>query len=443
MLESHIRVSSGAKSSRQFKPYLHREAKPGRFGFIGELDPLIPLAVALPVSTTFDFAGNREANNRSAAIVKPERFGECAAMIVLLTALTGIIVIMTLVPLLPIPHGIVRVCDFPRLQIAAVAIGLAPLTFFTLGFQDGALLLMAAQFCVLVVQTAICLRFTPLWRVQSVLSDGQADDPAVVRILAANVKMSNRHFGKLIALVRERDPHIAIFMEVDGAWTSALTELKERLPFAVERPQDDAYGMALYSRLPLVDPLVRFLVLDEVPSIRTTVVLPNGRHFRLHVLHPEPPVPAADTLGRDGELILTAREVNSDPLPAIVAGDLNDVAWSRTTRRFQRLSGLLDPRVGRGFYNTFDARFAFLRWPLDHLFHDARFRLVSLERMPDIGSDHFPMLFELALARTEAADEAPDLPDSGDQAEASDVVRRAADLDREPIGTDWESDARP
>jgi hypothetical protein len=156
------------------------------------------------------------------------------------------------------------------------------------------------------------------------------------------------------------------------------------------------------------------------------------------VLHPEPPIPFEDTLGRDGELILTAREVRSDPLPAIVTGDLNDVAWSRTTRRFQRLSGLLDPRVGRGFYNTFDARFPLLRWPLDHLFHDPRFRLVSLERLPDIGSDHFPMLFELALAQTEAADEAPDRPDAGDRAEAGEVTRQAVELDREPIGTDWE-----
>jgi endonuclease/exonuclease/phosphatase (EEP) superfamily protein YafD len=156
------------------------------------------------------------------------------------------------------------------------------------------------------------------------------------------------------------------------------------------------------------------------------------------VLHPEPPVPFEDTLGRDGELIFIAREVSSDALPAIVTGDLNDVAWSRTTRRFQRLSGLLDPRVGRGFYNTFDARFPLLRWPLDHLFHDARFRLISLERLPDIGSDHFPMLFEVALTRTEAADEAPDPPDSGDREEARDVTRQAAELDRGPIGTEWE-----
>ena len=195
--------------------------------------------------------------------------------------------------------------------------------------------------------------------------------------------------------------------------------------------------MVLLSRLPLSETEVRFLVMEEVPSIKAIVALPDGRKFTLYVVHPEPPLPFEDTLGRDGELVLTAGEIKADPLPAIVTGDLNDVAWSRTTQRFQRLSGLLDPRVGRGFFNTFDARFLFLRWPLITSFmtHNsgwsgsmfARYRL-----------RHFPMLFELALAEREAVGEPPGQPDSVDLAEARDVAKEAARLDREPIGADWE-----
>ena len=85
----------------------------------------------------------------------------------ILGVLTAIAAAMTLLSTLPIAHGLVRVCDFPRLQIAAIAIVLLLLTLALLPLGPGAVLLLAVQASVLAVQAVICLRFTPLWRVQS------------------------------------------------------------------------------------------------------------------------------------------------------------------------------------------------------------------------------------------------------------------------------------
>lgn len=356
----------------------------------------------------------------------------------LIAVVTALLVAATILPWVPWPHGLIRTCDFPRLQIACLAAALMPVTLLlgSAGAAGATLLLM--QGAVIVVQAAHCLPFTPLRPVQSPAHLGEIDHARVIRILSTNVKMSNRRFTALIELVRERQPDVLIVMECDDAWVEALQPLKDSWPHALEWPSDNTYGMMLLSKLPLVDPELRFVVLEDVPSIRTAVRLRNDDLVRLYAVHPEPPVPHVDTIGRDGELVRLAIEVNEDPLPVIVTGDLNDVAWSRTTRRFQRLTGLLDPRVGRGFFNTFDARFPFLRWPLDHLFHDPQFRFIGIERLRDIGSDHFPILFELSLAEHKRAHDAPDEPDGQDLAESRELVADSAELDREPVGSDWE-----
>jgi endonuclease/exonuclease/phosphatase (EEP) superfamily protein YafD len=169
------------------------------------------------------------------------------------------------------------------------------------------------------------------------------------------------------------------------------------------------YGMILLSRLPLIEPQVRFMVQRGIPSMHTEIELRNGVRTAFYGLHPPPPEPLRDqdAVPRNAELVLVGRESSEQQRPTIVAGDLNDVAWSHTTKLFLRLSGLLDPRIGRGLYNTFNANNPFFRIPLDHVFHSPCFTLVALQRLKHIGSDHFPICIDLHYEPRAQADQPP------------------------------------
>jgi endonuclease/exonuclease/phosphatase (EEP) superfamily protein YafD len=356
---------------------------------------------------------------------------------ILLFCFALVCLLASLVPLLPFGHGMVRSFDFGRLQAISVSV-LVILAAIIAGLNST--LLIAALFmaaAALLIQLVFVMRFTPLWPVQTRGFDGDSQNTPTVSVLACNIKQGNQDYQRVIDLVRQRKPDIAVFMETDENWANALRPCLSEFHETIEQPQEDSYGMIFASRLPIREGQVRFLLNEEVPSISCIVELPGGHGVRVIALHPEPPLPNRDTLGRDAEILVAAKIARDESLPVIVTGDLNDVAWSRTTRRFLRISGLLDPRQGRGMFNSFDARYWFLRWPLDHIFHSRDFELISIERQAFVGSDHFPMFYRLALTARDRNDPPP--PPSGDDvAEAEEAIKVEKNRDRPPAGTDWE-----
>jgi endonuclease/exonuclease/phosphatase (EEP) superfamily protein YafD len=357
-----------------------------------------------------------------------------AAIVVLLAA---ICLLVSLIPLLPLGHGMVRSFDFGRLQVIGVSFFVI-LGVIIAGLNTQTLVVAAVlAACAICIQVFYVVRFTPLWRVQTARFEGNSETTPTISVLACNVKQGNRDYQRVIDLIEERQPDIAVFMETDQAWADALRPCLSKFRERIEQPQEDSYGMIFASHLPLREREVRFLLNEEVPSITCVVQLSGSRDIRMIAIHPEPPLPNRDTLGRDAEILVAAKIAREERLPVIVTGDLNDVAWSRTTRRFLRISGLLDPRQGRGMFNSFDARYWFLRWPLDHIFHSRDFELVSIERQKFVGSDHFPMFYRLALTAEDRNDPPPE-PSGEDIKEADAAINVEANRNRRPAGTDWE-----
>lgn len=320
-------------------------------------------------------------------------------MTVVLWIAGSLLLLVTALPLLPVDDRFIRAWDFPRLQIAVLLAVVLVASFAVFGVAAWRAILWHGLLALaLGYQLYRIYPYTPAHSIQAIKTTMQAagcDTGGQLRLLIANVRQSNRQSVPVMREIAYADPDLVLLLETDDWWARQVSSLRTRYAHVVDQPQDDGYGMLLFSRLPLIDPRIRFRIDDYVPSIETGVRLRSGDDITFHGVHPKPP-PLHDTGKRNAELLIVGRQIGegSGP-PAIVAGDLNDVAWSDTTRLFQKISGLLDPRIGRGFYSTYNANWPVMRWPLDHVFFDPAFRLLDMRRLGYIGSDHFP--FYIAL----------------------------------------------
>lgn len=321
----------------------------------------------------------------------------------------------------------IRIFDFPRIQIAALA--LVVLTGDLVTRSDSGVFVTTFRIlltaCIL-YQAYMIYPYTFLVPKQVKPAKASREE-SCFSLFISNVKIENRNVEGLRKIIHENNPDVILILEANDWWRDALVDFERSYPFTVQKPLDNSYGMLFYTRLELLTSEILFRVSDDVPSMRVCIALSSGIEVELHCLHPKPPVPQEEGTSkqRDAELLIVGREIRGKSTPTVVMGDLNDVAWSHTNYLFQKISRLLDPRIGRGFYNTFDARYPIMRFPLDHFFHSNHFRLITLRRLPYFGSDHFPMYIALSYEPEAAREQKAESPSTEDEREANEKIQRA------------------
>lgn len=343
-----------------------------------------------------------------------------------LLVLAWVLIVATVLPFVRREAWWIRLLDFPRPQITIAALAVIVLS----AVQYEGSLWQTITLIVLLASTAYQLweltRYTPLRSVQSLPNELDEADRRL-RLLVANVLMTNRNVKQYLNIIRREDPDVIVLAEPDTYWEHCFRAIESEYPYTMKCLLGNTYGMLLYSRHELTDQKVLFRMQQDIPSFRAILRLRTGDEVELHCLHPRPPHVGVGTLPRDAELLVVAREVKDSPKAVIVTGDLNDVAWSHTTRLFLRISGLLDPRMGRGFCNTFHSGYRLFRWPLDHLFHSRSFRLVRMLRMEKTDSDHFPVLIDLSYEPEVRKEQERPQADAGDYGEAQEKIAAAVE----------------
>lgn len=318
-------------------------------------------------------------------------------------------VILTLFPFVAADYWWIRMFDYPHVQLTTFTLIALLVYFFRFdirSWRDYAFVVVLAA-CFLFQLTKI-YPYTPLASYE-VEDNLQVDPQNTLSLLISNVFQKNTEHQKVLDEILTKDPDVVILTETNQRWRDSLISSLDSFGYRYksEMPLDNTYGMLLYSKLEMIEPRVKFLLEDSIPSIHTRMRMPSGKLIEMHFIHPTPPMPPHDetSTDRDAQMMLVAKMAKNSPYPVIVAGDFNDVAWSESTSLFQNVSGLLDPRIGRGFYNTFSADSWIMRWPLDHLFVSEEFRLMELRLGDDVESDHFPLYVKLSLEPKAAAEQ--------------------------------------
>jgi endonuclease/exonuclease/phosphatase (EEP) superfamily protein YafD len=219
-----------------------------------------------------------------------------------------------------------------------------------------------------------------------------------LRLLHSNVLVRNRQYDRVVALVRETKPDVAVFQEVNAGWLKALEVIRDQLPYTYAEPDAIGFGNVIYSTLPLEQPSVKFFGQTDVSSI-VTRIKKGGKTVTLLTTHPPPPIREALFQWRNQLLAAIAPYVRSQTTPVILVGDFNTSLWSPYYKRLETDSGLRNSRAGFGLLPSWSPRswLALLSIPIDHCLVSRELVVLKAQTGRNVGSDHLPLIVDIAM----------------------------------------------
>ena len=219
-----------------------------------------------------------------------------------------------------------------------------------------------------------------------------------IKLLSANVLFENHSSTRLLEIVREESPDVVLLLEYTPEWAQMVDELRAAYPHYVEVPSRRAYGLALFSRYEL-DAITPF-VLDEKAAVDARVRTPSGtlEVIGVHLFSPTSPWRSSM---RNRQLVDLAARVASVNGPLAVIGDFNITPYSPFFQDWLAHTGLTDTRRGRAVSPSWPVQLPLIGIPIDHCAVSKEVTVVAHRGLPAFGSDHYPILAELALAPPE------------------------------------------
>jgi len=221
-----------------------------------------------------------------------------------------------------------------------------------------------------------------------------------LRVALSNVNAKNRNFDAVISWVREENPDILAILEANQAWRDGLKPIRDRLPYVQFKTRQDrpGVGILLYSNLPLNNTSVQFFGNPKKPTVIANLTK-GDRPFSVIATHPSPPLPinSGRFSNRNRQLEAIAKFIPTLPEPVILLGDLNITMWSPIYKNTLEKTRLRNSRRGFGILPTWPTHDPHLFIPIDHCLVSPEIQVLDMRRGPDVGSDHLPIVTDLAI----------------------------------------------
>lgn len=234
---------------------------------------------------------------------------------------------------------------------------------------------------------------TAVWRANPVRP---APGSKPVRILMANVHDINDRYDLLADLIRKERPDIVGLVEVTPEWAAGLERTQVTRDYPERRTMPfGSRGLAVWFRTPPAEILPLEVLNPYGNPIQGARFALGGSACTLWLVHP--PNPLYDHELCNEEILALGERLSRERGACIAIGDFNRTDGSPYFGDFVRLSGLRDSRIGFGRQATWPSWSPY-RIAIDHAFVSDGIAVVSRRVGPDIGSDHRPILLDLAPA---------------------------------------------
>ena len=222
--------------------------------------------------------------------------------------------------------------------------------------------------------------------------DGMPAAQSDIRVVSANVLARNRDATALIGELQAARPDVFAVLELTAAYERSLAAFAAAYPHQVLHPQSGSFGIAVYSRWPIVD--YRLLQLEGFAAIDAQIAAPAGE-WHLVAAHLLPPMSAQLAAGRNAQLRSLARHVRTLSGPVVVVGDFNLTPYSPWFADFLERTQLHSALRGRGPQWTWPSFLPLLGIPIDHVLVSRDLAVTAYFRAGDIGSDHYPIIADI------------------------------------------------